>query len=117
MYMSDVIKRSEWGPMYVSRDYEEPGTSFAVHERDVHERDVHEQPAFSDEPFMEELFSLNLLDSVRAVPPDPTGVAVAVRGDNVPWDCGEHPSLGRGTCPPVCAANNCRDRGCTVCAQ
>ena len=47
---------------------------------------------------MEELNSLDLLDSVSAAPPDPTGVAVAVRGDNVPWDCarGEHPSLGRG---------------------
>ena len=37
-----------------------------------------------------------MLDSVRAAPPDPTGEAVAVQGDNAPWDCGEHPSLGRG---------------------
>ena len=37
MYMSDVMKRPEWGPMYVSSEYEEPGTSFAVHERDVNE--------------------------------------------------------------------------------
>ena len=44
---------------------------------------------------MEELTSLDLLESVRAAPPEPTGVAVAVRGDNVPWDCGEHPDLGR----------------------
>ena len=57
--------------------------------------DVREQPAYSDEPFMEELTGLDLLDSVRAAAPDPTSVAVAVRGDNVPWDCGEHPVLGR----------------------
>ena len=74
----------------MSREYEAQGTSFAVQERDVHE-----QPAYSDEPFIEELTSLDLLDSVRATPPDPTGVAVAARGDNVPWDCGEHPYLGR----------------------
>ena len=91
MYMSDVMKRPEWGPMHVSREYEEPGTNFAVHERDLNA-----QPAFSDEPFREELTGLDLLDSVRAAPPDPTGVAVAVRGDNVSWDCGEHPSLCRG---------------------
>ena len=58
----------------MSCEYEAPGTRFAVQERDVHE-----QPAYSDEPFMEELTSLDLLDSVRAAPPDPTGVAVAVR--------------------------------------
>ena len=89
MYMSDVVKRPEWGPMHVSHEYEEPG--FAVHERDVNE-----PPAFSDKPFMEELTGLDLLDFVRAAPPDPTGVAAAVQGDNVPWDCGEHHSLGRG---------------------
>ena len=77
--------------MYVSLEYDEPGTSFAVHERDVQE-----QPALSEEPFMEELISLDLLDYVRAAPIDPTGVVVALRGDNVPWDCGEHPRLGRG---------------------
>ena len=91
MYMSDVMKQPEWGPMYVSREYEEPGTRFAVHERDVNE-----QPAVLDEPFMEELTTLDLLDSVRAAPPAPTGVVVAVRGNNVPWHCVEHPSLGRG---------------------
>ena len=90
MYMSDVMQRPKWGPMYVSREYEEPGTSFAVQERDVNE-----QPTFSDEAFMEEVTSLDLLDSVRAAPPDPTGVAEAVWGQNVPWDCGEHPSLDR----------------------
>ena len=61
MYMSDVMQRPDWNPLYVSREYEEPGTSFAVQERDVNE-----QPAYSDEPFMEELTSLDLLDSVRA---------------------------------------------------
>ena len=91
MYMSDVMKRPEWGPIYVSHEYEEPGTSFAVQERDVNE-----QPALSDEPFMDKLTSLDLPDTVRATPPDPTGVGVAVLGDNIPWDCGEHPGLGRG---------------------
>ena len=90
MYMSEVMKRPDRNPLYVSCDYEEPGTSFAVHERDVNE-----QPAYLDEPLMEELTSLDLLDSVRAAPPDPTGVAVAVRGDNLPWHCGEHPALVR----------------------
>ena len=47
------------------------------------------------EPFMEELRGIDLLDSVRAAPPDPTGDAVAVRGDNLPWECGEHPGLGQ----------------------
>ena len=59
MYMSEVMLRPDWNPLYVSRDYEEPGTSFAVHERDVNE-----QPAYSDEPSMEELTKLDLLDSV-----------------------------------------------------
>ena len=90
MYISDVMQRPDWSPLYVSREYEAPGTSFAVQERDMYE-----QPAHSDEPFMEELTRLNLLDSVRAAPPDPTDVAAAVRGDNIPWDCGEHPALGR----------------------
>ena len=86
--MSEVMQRPDWNPLYVSRDYEEPGTSFTVHERDVND-----QPAYSDEPFVEELTSLDLLDSVRAAPPDPAVVAVAVRGDNLPWDCGEHHAL------------------------
>ena len=37
-----------------------------------------------------------LFDSVRVAPPDPTGEAVAVRGDNNPWDRGKHPALGKG---------------------
>ena len=44
---------------------------------------------------MEELRHLDMFDSVRAAPPDPTGAAVAVREDNVPLDCGEHPGLGK----------------------
>ena len=44
---------------------------------------------------MKEHTSVDLLDSVRAAPPDPTCVTVAVRGNNVPWACGEHPDLGR----------------------
>ena len=34
-----------------------------------------------------------MFDSVRVAPPDPTDAMVAVCGDNVPWDCGEHPDL------------------------
>ena len=64
MYMSEVMQPPEWSPLYVSREYEEPGTNFAVQERDVNE-----QPTFSDERFMEELTILDLLDSVRAAPP------------------------------------------------
>ena len=37
---------------------------------------------------------LNMFDSIRAAPPDPKGEAVAVRGDNIPWDCGENTALG-----------------------
>ena len=40
MYMSDVMKRPEWGQMYIIHEFEEPGTSFAVHERDVNEQPV-----------------------------------------------------------------------------
>ena len=92
---ADVMKCPHWGPIYVSREYEQPQTSFAVHERDVRE-----QAAYLDKPFMEELKSLDMITSVRAAPLDFTGVAVAVRGDNVPWDCGEHPMLGRGQNSP-----------------
>ena len=56
--------------------------------------DVGEHYDYADEPFMEELAGLDMCDSIRAAPPDPTGEAVAVRGDNIPWDCGEHPALG-----------------------
>ena len=38
---------------------------------------------------------MDLFNSVTAAPPDPTGEAVAVRGDNLPWECGEHPPLGQ----------------------
>ena len=62
---------------------------------------MHEQPAYSDEHFKEVLRSLNLFDSARSAPTNPTGVAVAVRGDNVPWDCGEHLSLDRGELVPA----------------
>ena len=43
---------------------------------------------------MEELAGLDMFDSISAAPPDLKGEAVAVRGDNVTWDCGEHPALG-----------------------
>ena len=35
-----------------------------------------------------------MFDSIRAAPPDPTGEAVVVRGDNIPWDCDDHLALG-----------------------
>ena len=53
------------------------------------------QVPYSDEPFMEELRGMDLFDSVRAAPPDPTGEAVAVHCDNLRWECGEHPALGQ----------------------
>ena len=77
----------------------------ALYERGIHEeertgtvfdvamRNVGEHETYADEPFME-LAGLDMFDSIRAAPPDPTGEAVAVGGDNVPWDCGEHPALG-----------------------
>ena len=61
---------------------------------DVAMRDVREHDAYDDEPFMEELAGLDMFDSIQATPPDPKGEAVAVRGDSVPWDYGEHPALG-----------------------
>ena len=91
MHLSDMKQHPDCGPMCVSRENEEPRTSFAVHECDVHE-----QSQYLDEPFMEELKGLDLLNSVLAAPPDAPGVVLAVRGDNVPWDSGAHPMLGRG---------------------
>ena len=38
---------------------------------------------------------IDLFNSVRAALPHLTGEAVAVRGDNLPWECGEHSALGR----------------------
>ena len=67
---------------------EAAGDAFAVDERAAD----WEVP-YSDEPFMEEPRGIDLFDSVRTAPPDPTGEAVAVRGDNLPWECGEHPAL------------------------
>ena len=61
---------------------------------DVAVRDVGEHDEYADGPFMEELAGLDRFDDIRDTPPDPTGEAVAVRGDNVPWDCGEHRALG-----------------------
>ena len=54
-----------------------------------------EEAPYSDEPFMEELRGMDFFNSVRAAPSDLTGEAVAVRGDNLPWECGEHPTLGQ----------------------
>ena len=78
-------------PLYEKGTHEEErmGIVFQVAMCDEREHD-----AYDDEPFMEELAGLDMFDSIRAAPPDPKGEAVAVRGDNVAWDCGEHPALG-----------------------
>ena len=72
--------------LYDRAKTEAAGDAFAVDERAADEA-----VPYSDEPFMEELRGIDLFDSIRAAPPDPTGDAVAVRGDNLPWECGEHP--------------------------
>ena len=76
--------------LYDRADTEAASDAFAVDERAADE----EGPYF-DEPCMEELRGIDMFDSVRAAPPDPTGEAVPVRGDNLPWECGEHPALGQ----------------------
>ena len=76
--------------LYDKAETEASGDAFVVDERAADEA-----LPYSDEPFMEELRGIDLFDSVRAAPPDPTGEAVAVRGDNLPWECGEHPALGQ----------------------
>ena len=75
--------------------YDRAQTEAAGDEFAVDEQEADEAVPYSDEPFMEELRGIDLLDSIRAAPPDPTGDAVAVRGDNLPWECGEHPALGQ----------------------
>ena len=57
-------------------------------------RDVGEHDAYADQPFMEELAGLDMLNSIRGAQSNPIREAVAVRGENVPWDCGEHPAVG-----------------------
>ena len=59
----------------------------------VDERVADEEVPYSDEPFMKELRGMDLINFVRATPPNPTGKVVAVRGDNLPWECGEHAAL------------------------
>ena len=78
-------------PLYEkgTHEGERMGTVFKVAMRDEREHDE-----YDDEPFMEELAGLDMFDSIQAAPPDPKGEAVAVRGDKIPWDCGEHPTLG-----------------------
>ena len=56
-----------------------------------------------------ELAGLDMFDSTRAAPPDPKGEAVAVRGDNFPWDCGEHPAdRSRQHCQAAVVATSCQ---------
>ena len=80
-----IRRRCEKG----THEDERMGTVFRVAVRDESEHDE-----YADEPFMEERAGLDMFDSIRAAPPDPKDEAVAVRGDNIPWDCGEHPALG-----------------------
>ena len=76
--------------LYDRAETEAAGDAFAVDERVADE-----EVPYSTQPFMEELRGMDLFNSVRAAPPDPTGEAVAVRCDNLPWECGEHPALGQ----------------------
>ena len=76
--------------LYDRADTEVAGDAFAVDERAADEA-----LPYSDERFMEELQGIDLFDSFRAAPPDLTGEAVAVRGDNLPWECGKQPALGQ----------------------
>ena len=69
---------------------EEAGDAFAV---DV--RVATEHAPYTDEPFMEELKGLDLFDLIMAATPESAGDAVVMRGDNLPWKCGEHPALGQ----------------------
>ena len=78
-------------PLYEKGTHEEERMGIVFHVAMCYER---EHDAYDDEPFMEELAGLDMFDSIRAAPPNPKGEAVAVRGDNVAWDCGEHPALG-----------------------
>ena len=71
--------------LYDQAETEEAGAAFAVDERVADE-----EVPYSDEPFREELKGMDLFNSVRAAPLDPTEEAVAVRGENLPWECGEH---------------------------
>ena len=76
--------------LYDRAETQAAGDAFAVDDRAADE-----EVPYSGEPFVEELRGIDLFDSVRAAPPDPTGEALAVRGDNLPWECGEHQALGQ----------------------
>ena len=54
--------------LYDRAETEAAGDAFAFDEREADEA-----VPYSDEPFMEELRGIDLFDSVRAAPPDPTG--------------------------------------------
>ena len=70
-------------PLYDRTDAEKADEKFCVHDDDEFWKQPH-----SDEPFMKKLRNLDLFNSMRTAPPNPTGAAVAVRGDNVSWYCG-----------------------------
>ena len=76
--------------LYDKAEIEAAGDSFAVDEPGADGA-----VPYSDKPFMEELRGIHLFDSVRAAPPHPTGEAVAVCGDNLSWEYGEHPAAGQ----------------------
>ena len=77
--------------------YDGAGTETAGDAFAVDERAADEEVPYSDEPFMEELWGINLFDSVRAALPHPTGEAVAVRCDNLPWSVVSTQHLAKGT--------------------
>lgn len=86
------LGEQQFPPALYDRDEQDAaGDAFAVNDCDEGER-----APYSDNYFMEELRGMYLFDSIRAAPPDPNGEAVVVRGGNIPWDCGEHPALGKG---------------------
>ena len=96
------MERPYWGPMYVNRECEKPGTSFAVHARDVHE-----QAEYSDDPFMEELKSLDLFASMRAAPLDPTGLLLLLRVTLCGWIAGSTPCWVEATIRSVIICVKC----------
>ena len=95
-YAQQYAMRMHLGHQHVPPElYDRAETEAAGDASAIDKRAADEEVPYSDEPFMEEVRGIDLFDSVRAAPPDPTGEAVAVRGDNLPWECGEHPALGQ----------------------
>ena len=91
-----VLVPPAYAQQHATRElYDRAETEAAGDEFTIDEQPADEAVPYSDNPFMEELRGIDLCDSTRAAPPVPTGDAVAVRGDNLPWECGEHLALGQ----------------------